>query len=165
MIAGNIRKERESMEYRYATIDDMNLLIQSRMDTLRDVNSLDADYQFSEEFLEASREYFREGDQSTVLAIQNDRAVGCATMCYIDLMPTYAHPSGRRAHLMNVWTNRDYRRQGIAEKLVTMLIEEARARGVSEISLDTTEAGRPFYRKMGFAESGENMVLAMRSIE
>jgi len=165
MIAGNIRKERESMEYRYATSDDMNLLIQSRMDTLRDVNSLDADYQFSEEFLEASREYFREGDQSTVLAIDNDRAVGCATMCYIDLMPTYAHPSGRRAHLMNVWTNRDYRRQGIAEKLVTMLIEEARARGVSEISLDATEAGRPLYRKLGFVESEENMAMIIKNEE
>ena len=153
------------MEYRYATIDDMNLLIQSRMDTLRDVNSLDADYQFSEEFLEASREYFREGDQSTVLAIENDRAVGCASMCYIDLMPTYAHPSGRRAHLMNVWTNRDYRRQGIAEKLVTMLIEEARARGVSEISLDATEAGRPLYRKLGFVESEENMAMIIKNEE
>ena len=153
------------MEYRYATTDDMNLMIRSRMDTLRDVNGLEADYQFSEEFLETSREYFREGDQSTVLAIDNGRAVGCATMCYIDLMPTYAHPSGRRAHLMNVWTNKDYRRQGIAEKLVTMLIEEARGRGVSEISLDATEAGRPLYRKLGFVESGENMVMAMRSIE
>ncbi len=163
MIAGNTRKERESMEYRYATSDDMNLLIQSRMDTLRDVNGLDMDYQFSEEFVEASREYFREGDQSTVLAIDNDRAVGCASMCYIDLMPTFDHPTGRRAHLMNVWTNKDYRRQGIAEKLVTMLIEEARARGVSEISLDTTEAGRPFYRKLGFGESGECMTMVIQN--
>jgi ribosomal protein S18 acetylase RimI-like enzyme len=163
MIAGNTRKERESMEYRYATSDDMNLLIQSRMDTLRDVNGLDMDYQFSEEFVEASREYFREGDQSTVLAIDNGRAVACATMCYIDLMPTYAHPSGRRAHLMNVWTNKDYRRQGIAEKLVTMLIEEARGRGVSEISLDATEAGRPLYRKLGFKESGECMTMVIQN--
>ena len=151
------------MEYRYATTDDMNLMIRSRMDTLRDVNGLEADYQFSEEVLEASREYFREGDQSTVLAIDNDRAVGCATMCSIDLMPTFDHPSGRRAHLMNVWTNRDYRRQGIAEKLVTMLIEEARARGVSEISLDATEAGRPLYRKMGFKESGECMTMVIQN--
>ena len=151
------------MEYRYATTDDMNLMIRSRMDTLRHVNGLDTDYQLSEEFLETSREYFREGDQSTVLAIDNDRAVGCATMCYIDLMPTFDHPSGRRAHLMNVWTNRNYRRQGIAEKLVTMLIEEARARGVSEISLDATEAGRPLYRKLGFKESGECMTMVIQN--
>ncbi len=151
------------MEYRYATTDDMNLMILSRMDTLRDVNGLDKDYQFSEEFLETSREYFREGAQSTVLAIDNGRAVACATMCYIDLMPTYAHPSGRRAHLMNVWTNKDYRRQGIAEKLVTMLIEEARGRGVSEISLDATEAGRPLYRKLGFKESGECMTMVIQN--
>lgn len=151
------------MEYRYATTDDMNLLIQSRTDTLRAVNGLEADYQFSGELLEASREFFREGDQSTVLAIENNRAVGCATMCYIDLMPTFAHPSGRRAHLMNVWTDKEYRRRGIAEKLVTMLIEEARARGASEISLDATEAGRPLYRKLGFVESGENMTMVIQN--
>lgn len=64
---------------------------------------------------------------------------------------------------MNVWTNKDYRRQGIAEKLVTMLIEEARGRGVSEISLDATEAGRPLYRKLGFVESGENMTMIIQN--
>ena len=151
------------MQYKYATADDMELLIRSREETLRAVNHLPEDYAFSEEFLETSREYFREGDQTTVLALEEDRIAGCATMCYIDMMPTFSHPSGRRAHLMNVWTNKDYRRQGIAEKLVTMLIEEARGRGVSEISLDATEAGRPLYRKMGFKESGECMTMVIQN--
>ena len=141
----------------------MELLIRSREETLRAVNRLPEDYAFSEEFREASREYFREGDQTTVLALEEGRIAGCATMCYIDMMPTFSHPSGRRAHLMNVWTNKDYRRQGIAEKLVTMLIEEARGRGVSEISLDATEAGRPLYRKLGFVESGENMTMIIQN--
>ena len=76
------------MQYKYATADDMELLIRSREETLRAVNRLPEDYAFSEEFLEASREYFREGDQSTVLAIENNRAVGCATMCASIAEPT-----------------------------------------------------------------------------
>ena len=147
------------MEYRIASEKDIELLIQSRMDTLRDVNHLDAGYAFSGEFLDASRDYFLKGDQTTVLATDGDRVIGCATMCYLQLMPTYSHPSGKRAHLMNVHTDPARRREGIASWMVSMLIEEAWNRGVTEISLDATEAGRPLYRKLGFHDSGEYMVL------
>lgn len=44
-------------------------------------------------------------------------------------MPTFSHPTGNRAHLMNVYTNSNYRRQGVARKLVQMLIDEARGKG------------------------------------
>ncbi len=147
------------MEYRIAAADDMELLLRSRTDTLRDVNRLDADYRFSEAFLEESRKYFLEGDQTTVLALDGDRAVGCASLCYITLMPTFSHPTGKRAHLMNVWTDAAYRRQGIASRMLEMLIREAWDRGVTEISLDATASGRPLYRKLGFKDSGECMVL------
>ena len=147
------------MEYRFATAEDIDLLLSSRMDTLRAVNRLGADYRFDDGFTEASRTYFLEGNQSTALALDGGRVVGCATMCYTDMMPTCSHPTGKRAHLMNVHTDADRRRQGIACRLVSMLLEEAWARGVTEISLDATEAGRPLYRKLGFRDSEECMVL------
>ena len=61
--------------------------------------------------------------------------------------------------LMNVHTVPALRRKGIAARMVSILIEEAWSRGVTEISLDATEAGRPLYRKLGFHDSGEYMVL------
>ena len=147
------------MEYRIADAGDIELLVQSRTDTLRDVNRLGSHYTFSEKFLDASRKYFLEGDQETVLALEGGRVMGCATMCYISIMPTFSHPTGRRAHLMNVYTDPAARRQGVAYKMVSMLIGNAWARGATEISLDATEAGRPLYRKLGFTDSGECMVL------
>lgn len=147
------------MEYRIASADDMELLVRSRLDTLRAVNRLGTDYRFSDGFVRASREYFLSGDQESVLAVDGGRVLGCATMCYITLMPTFSHPSGKRAHLMNVYTDPALRRQGIAFRMVSMLIENAWKRGATEISLDATEAGRPLYRKLGFRDSGECMVL------
>ena len=147
------------MEYRMATEKDIEQMLQSRMDTLRAVNSLDADYRFGDGFQEASRKYFLEGDHTTVLAMDGDRVAGCATMCYMEVMPTFSHPTGKRAHLMNVYTDPARRREGIAFRMVSLLIDEARNRGVTEISLDATEAGRPLYRKLGFRESGEYMVM------
>ena len=148
------------MEFRFATAADIELMLQSRLDTLRAVNSLEESYRFSEDFQEASRMYFLNGDQDTVLALDEDRVVGCASMCYIRMMPTFSHPTGKRAHLMNVYTDPARRREGIAAKMVSLLIEQAWNKGVTEISLDATEAGKPLYRKLGFRDSHECMVLS-----
>ncbi len=115
--------------------------------------------EFEGEFTRLSEEFFRHGNQTTVLAFNGERAVGCATICYFTVMPTYDHPPGKRAHIMNVYTNADYRRRGIARKMVTMLLDEAREHGVSYISLDATENGRPLYTSLGFAANEENMGL------
>ena len=63
---------------------------------------------------------------------------------------------------MNVYTHPDFRRQGVGRRMVSLLIDEARNRGISEISLDATEAGRPLYESLGFRGSDECMVLELK---
>ena len=147
------------MEIRIAGKNDIGLMMSSRLEMLKEVNSLDADYLYSESFVEESRRYFLEGDQTTVLALDGEIVIGCATICYFTVMPTFSHPSGKRAHLMNVYTAKEFRGQGIGKKMVDLLIEDAWNKGATEISLDATESGRPLYRKCGFEDSGECMVL------
>ena len=147
------------IEYRIATPDDIELLMSSRLEMLRVVNNLDDDYQYSDVLFNCSRDYFLYGDQTTVLALDEGRVIGCASMSYMLIMPTFSHPTGKRAHLMNVYTNKDYRRQGIARKMVNMLIEDATGKGATEISLDATEFGRPLYESLGFKDSCECMTL------
>ncbi|MCR5342438.1 MAG: GNAT family N-acetyltransferase [Butyrivibrio sp.] len=147
------------MEIRIADEKDIDLMMSSRLEMLKEVNALDADYQYAESFVEESRKYFLEGNQTTVLALDNEKVIGCATICYFAIMPTFSHPTGKRAHLMNVYTSKEYRKQGIGMKMVDMLIEDAWNKGATEISLDATEAGRPLYKKCGFEDSSECMVL------
>lgn len=149
------------IEYVIAAKDDMELLMQSRLEMLRVVNELPCDYTFSKELIDNSREYFNSDTQTTVLAIEKC-VVGCATICYIEMMPTFSHPIGKRAHLMNVYTKSEYRRQGIALHMLNILIKEAKEKGVTEISLDATERGKPLYKKCGFIESKECMVLNLK---
>lgn len=147
------------IEYRIATAGDIDLMMSSRLEMLHVVNDLSGDYEFSDDLINYSREYFLNGDQTTVLALDGQAVIGCASMSYMTIMPTFSHPTGKRAHLMNVYTNSNYRRQGIARRMVTMLIDDAWGKGATEISLDATESGRPLYESLGFKDSKECMVL------
>ena len=154
------------IQYKIATSEDIAELVVIRLEMLREVNFLSKDYPFSEDFYSYSRNYFLNGQHTTVLAVdekdeENGKTIGCATLCYMEFMPTFSHPTGKRSHLMNVYTAPDYRGQGIARRMVEWLLEEARRRGVTEISLDATTSGRPLYRKLGFQDSEECMVLVL----
>ncbi|MBD5462037.1 MAG: GNAT family N-acetyltransferase [Lachnospiraceae bacterium] len=147
------------MEYRIATKEDIDMLMSIRLEMLRKVNELLDDFVFSDELIANSRRYFLEGNQTTSIALKKGKAVACASMSYIEMMPTFLHPTGNRAHLMNVYTNTDYRRRGVACRLVQILIDEAKGKGVTEISLDATDLGRPLYETLGFCASDECMVM------
>jgi GNAT superfamily N-acetyltransferase len=148
--------------FKIATNDDIELLMSSRLEMLKVVNNLPQDYEYTDEIVSESRDYFLNGDQVTVLALDGDVVAGCASMSFMRIMPTFSHPTGKRAHLMNVYTRSEYRRQGIAREMVNMLIDETWKRGATEISLDATKMGRPLYESLGFTNSTECMVLTRK---
>jgi GNAT superfamily N-acetyltransferase len=150
------------VEFKIATNDDIELLMSSRLEMLKVVNNLPQDYEYTDEIVSESRDYFLNGDQVTVLALDGDVVAGCASMSFMRIMPTFSHPTGKRAHLMNVYTRSEYRRQGIAREMVNMLIDETWKRGATEISLDATKMGRPLYESLGFTNSTECMVLTRK---
>lgn len=141
---------------------DLELLMQIRLEMLREVNHLADEYVYDEVFVAESRKYFEQGNQTTVLAFDQEKVIGCASLSYIWIMPTFDHPTGERAHLMNVYTKAEYRRKGISKKMVEMLIEEAKKKGVTEISLDATQMGRALYEAIGFENSSAGMVMELR---
>lgn len=149
------------MEIRIATRNDIDTMMDIRLEMLRVVNCMEEDQPFSNQLLECSKDYFLNGNQTTCLAFDGDKAIGCASISYIEVMPTFSHPTGKRAHLMNVYTNKNYQRQGIAKQMVDLLIDDATQKHVTEISLDATDEGRPLYEKLGFKASDECMVMSL----
>ena len=149
------------MQIRKTNQNDIELLMQIRLEMLRIVNGLDENAVFDKTLVECSREYFLNGDQTTVFAMDKDKIAGCASLSYINVMPTFDHPTGKRAHLMNVYTRSEFRRRGVGKMMVEFLIEEAKSRAVTEISLDATQMGHPLYKSLGFNDNGEGMNLIL----
>ena len=142
---------------------DIEELMSIRLEMLRIVNGMSDTECFDETLISCLREYFLNGNQTTVLAKDEGRVIGCASISYITVMPTYDHPTGKRAHLMNVYTNIAYRRQGIAGKMIRLLIDEAKKLGCTEISLDATKEGKPLYENLGFTANDAGMILELKA--
>lgn len=140
---------------------NIDALLKIRLEMLREVNGLSDAYEYDKDFIANCRDNFLNGDQTDLLCVEDGQAVGCATLCYIYMMPTFDHPTGKRAHLMNVYVRKDFRRCGFAKKMMEMLIAEAKARGVTEISLDATEKGKPLYEALGFEYNASGMALGL----
>ena len=149
------------MEIIKATKNDIETLMKIRMEMLKEVNSLSDDYVFDKSFIENCRKNFEcTGEtQTDILCIENGEPVACANLRYLSMMPTFTHPTGKRAHLMNVYVKKEFRRKGLAKKMLELLIEEAKSRKVTEISLDATEKGRPLYESLGFCCNASAMTM------
>jgi GNAT superfamily N-acetyltransferase len=62
---------------------------------------------------------------------------------------------GRLGVIINVFTEPEWRRRGVAEKLLRRTIEWARAEHVDRIILHASDEGRSLYERLGFVVSNE----------
>ena len=150
------------MEFRFATEEDIELLTTSRVEVLKAANKLDDDVDMTE-VENTSREYYKkalaDGSRLAVLVMDGDKFIGAGGVSFYQVMPTYHNTSGKKAYIMNMYTNPNYRRKGIAYKTLDMLVEAAKDRGIKQISLEATEMGRPLYEKYGFTQMESEMEL------
>ncbi len=150
------------MDYRKATIEDLDMLVETRIEVLRAANKLDASVDLTE-VERQSRVYYSKAlsdkTHTAYLVFDEDRFVGAGGVSYYKVMPTYHNPSGEKAYIMNMYTAPDHRRRGIAYRTLELLVEDAKSRGVNAISLEATDMGRPLYEKYGFVQMNGEMEL------
>lgn len=121
--------------YKKASLENLELLADTRVQVLRAANGLGDDADLSEVHRE-SLSYYKDamGDKSHVayLVFDNDM---------------YPHP--------------EYRRKGIAIHTLDLLVREARAAGITHITLEATAMGRPLYERYGFVKMQDEMELPL----
>lgn len=150
------------MEFRIATLNDLDLLTTSRIEVLKAANKLDASTDMANVEKESYNYYKKALEDNThyaILVMEDDKFIGAGGVSFYSVMPTYHNPSGKKAYIMNMYTAPDYRRQGIAYKTLDMLVKMSKKRGIDQISLEATEMGRPLYEKYGFVKMESEMEL------
>lgn len=151
-----------NLTYKRAAIEDLDILTETRIEVLRAANKLSVDTDMSE-VKKQSYDYYKralcDGTHIAYLVFDGDRFVGAGGVSFFQVMPTYHNPSGKKAYIMNMYTNPEYRRKGIAYKTLDMLIRDTKSKGITAISLEATAMGRPLYERYGFIKMNDEMEL------
>jgi len=151
-----------TLVYKKADVSDLEQLTKTRVMVLRAANKLsdEADLSLVEkESYSYYQKCFDDNSHVAYLVFDGEKLVGTGGISFYKVMPTYHNPSGQKAYIMNMFTAPEYRRQGIAYETLRLLVLEAADRGISHISLEATELGRPLYEKFGFVNMQDEMML------
>lgn len=81
--------------------------------------------------------------------------VGGAGVWVMDWPPLPGHPGNRRANVLNVYVQPEFRRRGLARRLTQTAIDWCRQAGLGVVILHASAAGRPVYEALGFTPTNE----------
>ncbi len=91
------------------------------------------------------------------LAFDGDRIVGTSGMSFAEKPPYFSCPSGKLGILSSMYTDPDYRRMGIATRLLDRVVNEAREYGCGTIYITASDMGVKLYTAYGFVHNGNFM--------
>ena len=144
-------------------MDDLDLLVTHRQNMWRDIHpEWGAEVEAS---AEATREWIRKalsvGELIGFIARAEDGSVAGSGCLWI--RPEQPRPTNPRQvvpYLMSMYTEREFRRKGAAQKVVQAAIQWCRDRGYDRVVLHASSEGRPLYENFGF-EPGSEMRLKL----
>jgi GNAT superfamily N-acetyltransferase len=152
----------KGLSIRLATAADAGVLARHRADMFRDMGQLSDTLR--DTLVEAARAYFAaaipDGRYVAWLAEAGGEVVGGEGLQLRELLPRPAPGDSRLVRgpqglVMNVFTERAWRRRGVAAALLRELLRWCRASGIESVVLHASADGRPLYDKLGFTPTNE----------
>ena len=144
-----------TITYRVATPEDVETLghLRWEMESERKAHVPEHDA-YLEAYVRDVRPALASGLYRAWLAEADGEAVACTVLITWIMPPTTEQMHRKRGYVSSVYTRLGYRRQGIARRLMEMLVACAREEGVQKLLLKASEMGAPLYLSMGFEHSG-----------
>ncbi len=135
--------------------DEVELLTRYRMAYLTELQG-ERPKEYRELLTKDLDNYFREALREercfAFMAKSEEVVLSFGAMILKKIPGDFNKPFYLEGDILNMYTIPEARSRGISAMILSRLIDEARIRGVSKISLHTTKAGEKLYRKFGFSE-------------
>ena len=138
------------MNYRIATIADCDELTRLRMAMRKEL-----DNGFQEEALVSlTKDFFQRnipnGSHVAFVCEDKGQLVADVGLTLFEVMPTTKSPNGKVARLMNMYVAPQYRRRGIAKRLLEIAVEYVRENNYARVMLNPSAMGKQLYLSFGF---------------
>ncbi len=145
-----------NIAYRKLTERDLDSFIRLRIAQLREEGATE-DLDLTPALLDYYLRHLADGTFVSWLALDGDRIIGTSGMSFVEKPPYFSCPTGRIGLLSSMYTDPDYRRRGIAKKLLNRVVEEARSYGCGAVQITASDMGVLLYTDFGFVKNGNFM--------
>ncbi|MGZ3584213.1 MAG: GNAT family N-acetyltransferase [Ktedonobacterales bacterium] len=148
----------DQLTIRHATAADATIVAEHRVRLFVDTGRLDAEQAAALrarlpailEPMLASGEYI-----GWFATTPNDDVVAGAGVQMRHLLPRPETFTEREALVVNVYVAPEYRRQGLARRLMTTILDWCKEQGIERVVLHPSSLGRPLYESLGFVPTNE----------
>lgn len=144
------------IQYRKLSHKELDTFIQMRICQLREEGARQ-----ELDLKPALRDYYErhieEGTFVSWLAMDGEKIAGTSGMSFVERPPHFGCPNGRMGILSSMYTDRAYRRRGIARELLGRVVEEARKYGCGAVQITASDMGVYLYTDFGFVKNGNFM--------
>lgn len=140
------------IEYRKLEKNDLDEFIRLRINQLREEGATE-DLDLKPALIDYYDRHLSDGTFVSYLAVDGSKIVGTSGMSFVEKPPYFSCPSGRIGLLSSMYTDKDYRRQGIAKKLLSLVVDEARKYGCGTVQITASDMGVLLYKDFGFVKN------------
>lgn len=151
-----MRKIKMNITYRKLTEKDLGTFIRMRIAQLREEGATE-EMDLVPALMDYYHRHMADGTFVSWLALDGEKIVGTSGMSFVEKPPYFGCPSGRIGLLSSMYTDPEYRRNGIAKELLNRVVEEARLYGCGSVQITASDMGVLLYSDFGFAKNGNFM--------
>jgi len=147
----------EGFAIRRASTADLDTLVSHRRAMFHDMGYNDevALDSMSAKFRVWLLEHMNAGDYQAWLASAPDGSIAAGAGLWLMDWPPHMIGKGRRGNILNVYTNENFRRRGLARQLMEVVVQWCRKNDIDTVILHASATGKGLYEAMGFAPTNE----------
>ena len=148
----------DDVRIREAGPGDLETILHHRRSMFRDMR--EGSVEELDRMVEVARPWvargLADGSYRHWLAIDSSGAVAGGGGVLLSPWPANPHdPCTERAVILNVYTEVEFRRRGVARHVMQVILDWIKAYGLQGVNLHASEEGRALYEKLGFVQTNE----------
>ncbi len=150
------------IQYKKLTEKELDRIIKMRIDQLTEEyvssgRTVPEDVDLETSLMDFYKRNMAAGTYISWLAFDGDIIVGTSGMSFAEKPPYFTCPSGKLGILSSMYTDPQYRRMGIASRLLDKVVKEAKHYGCGTIYITASDVGVKLYESYGFRHNGNFM--------
>ena len=145
-----------AISFQRLTNNELDTFIEMRINQLREEGARE-----NIDLVPALKDYYQrhiaDGTFISWIAVDNGKIIGTSGISIVEKPPYFGCPSGKIALLSSMFTDKAYRRRGIAKELLSKVVNEAREQGCGTVQITASDMGVLLYSDFGFVKNSNFM--------